>query len=181
MLDDVPNLLNRVEVAALRRQELLLEVDLVEELLDQLCLVHAEVVHDHHALVVEALGKQASDKSMEALCVIGPSECGSVQEPTVNTQGTYHADRLASGVWQLHLHAWLDPHFMRLLPEVERGLINVDDLYLRLLHEYGGDGTAEVLLLLTELLLPFVLRLVHYLRLAVACTELSVASTHCWR
>ena len=50
-LDDVPDLLDRVELAALRRQELVVEERVVELLLDIEAVMDREVVHDHYPLL----------------------------------------------------------------------------------------------------------------------------------
>ena len=50
-LDEVPYLLNGVELTALRREELAGEPFVVKLLFDYLAVVDAEVVHDHDTLV----------------------------------------------------------------------------------------------------------------------------------
>ena len=50
-LDDVPGLLDGVQLATLRGQEHLLEV-IVEDFSHILCLVHLEVVHNNNAAML---------------------------------------------------------------------------------------------------------------------------------
>ena len=51
---------------------------------------------------------------------------------------------------------------------MERGLIDVDYICEGLLHEDSGDGAAELLLLVPQLLHPLVLGPVDHLRFAIA-------------
>ena len=72
-LQYVPDLLNWVELAALRRQELLLE-GVVEHVLDDLGLVHAEVVYDDYASAVAALLLELGDERVEGVSVVAAGE-----------------------------------------------------------------------------------------------------------
>ena len=57
----------------------------------------------------------------------------------VYTQSADHCDRLASLVRQLYPHPLLDPESARGHPQMERSLVNIDDVVLRFLHELLGD------------------------------------------
>ncbi len=62
---------------------------------------------------------------------------------------------MPSLVWHLDLHSSFDPHSGRLHPEVEGGLIDVDDVRCRLVHEDPDDLLGELLLLVHQLHLSF--------------------------
>ena len=64
----------------------------------------------------------------------------------LNAQSPNHGDTLASLIRQLYLHAFFDPYPRRLHPQMEGGLIYVDDIRERLVHEDSNDPLGELLL-----------------------------------
>ena len=65
----------------------------------------------------------------------------------VNTPYTNHGNTLPTLIGHLHLYPTFDPHSGRLHPEVEGGLVNVNDIGGLLGHQSPGDSRGELLLL----------------------------------
>ena len=133
-LYDVPDLLDRVELAALRRQELVVEERVVELLLHNEAVMDAEVVHDHDPLQEGVDQLQLLDERQEGVHGVTAEENLSMQQAMLDAQSSYHRNTLTPLIWELHLHPSLDPHRRWLHPEVEGGLIDVDDISVRLGH-----------------------------------------------
>ena len=72
-LENVPHLLDRVQLAALRGQELMLEI-VIENHLNEFRVVHAEVVHDNNATVTDTLLLELGDEGMEGVGVVAARE-----------------------------------------------------------------------------------------------------------
>lgn len=150
-LHDVPDLLYRVQGAALRGEVLGDEEMLVEMWLEGLGVVHLQVVHDNDRRCPLALLLQPQNEWQEGLHGVGAGERLRVDQPMMHAEGPNHGDRLASLIRQLHSHALFDPEPTRGHPQVKGGLVYVDDICLRLLHQDSCDVLSELLLLVLQL------------------------------
>ena len=109
--------------------------------------MHLEVVHDHRRRSPPALLFQPHDEWQEGIYGIAASKGYCVHKALMYAQGAYHGDGLASLVRQLDAHALLDPQSPWRHPQMERRLVDINYVVLRLRHELPGDGLCELLLL----------------------------------
>jgi len=171
--DHIPHPLDRVEGAALRGEEHELE-HLCLQFRNLRILMYLEVVHDDNRWMLAALLAQVDHEGQERIDRVAASEYRCVDQPILGAEGSYHRDRLPSGVGQLHLHAWFDPYSGRGLPQVETRLVDVDDIDMRLVLEGPRNCQREFLLPMQQLLRPRSFGAVDYLRLAIGHTELTI-------
>ena len=88
-LEQRPDLLYRIELAALRWEELRDEVSLVEELVQQLGMVDSQVVHDDYGLALRALPLELSNKGNEGVHRVGPCEDMGQDEAVLEAESSY--------------------------------------------------------------------------------------------
>ena len=92
----------------------------------------------------------------------------------LEAESTNDRDGLASLVRHLNSHSWLYPYSRRRHPEVKRRFIKVDNVCVGFRHYYSSYRGAKLLLLVAELLNPFILGLVDHLWLSIAGSILKV-------
>ncbi len=107
VLQHIPQLLDWVELAALRWQEDLPKFN-VEELSHRLGLVHTQVDLHHHALPALAHLPLRGDERQEGVDVVGGGEGVRVEQPPLSAHLADHGDGQAPSVRQLHTHALLE-------------------------------------------------------------------------
>ena len=95
----------------------------------------------------------------------------------LHAQCPNHRNALTPLIWQLDLHALLDPHPRRLHPQVEGGLVDVDDIGQRLVHEDPDDSLGELLLLVHQFYFPFGLRAIDNLGFPIGGPMLEIDLT----
>ena len=127
-LDNVPYSFDRVQLTTLRRKKLTHEPFVIELVLHDLAVVDREVVHHHDTLLKGVDPLERFNEGQEGIHGIAAQENLCKHKSMLYTQRPNHGDTLPSLVWQLYLHAFFDPHPRRLHPEVEGGLIDVDDV-----------------------------------------------------
>ena len=104
---------------------------------------------------------------MEGVYVVAPKENLSKHKSMVKAQCTNHRNTLTPLVWQLHLHSSFNPHSGRLHPEVERRLVDLDNICGWFSHYSSSNPLRELLLLVHEFHLPFGFGPIHYLRFPI--------------
>ena len=103
---------------------------------------------DDHSWV-PALQLELGEEVGEGLSGIGSREKLIVDHASLLADGSYHGKRLASHRREAERHVSRDPALGRLLPQVEGGLVDVDDLFL-IIDEDPGESFAEELLLVRD-------------------------------
>jgi len=127
-LYQIPYPLDGVELAALRRKELVHEPFAIKLVFDNLAVVDAEDVHDHYPLQQGVDPLQLLDEGQEGIDCVGTHKNLSKHKSVLHTQCANHRDALPSLVRKLYLHAFLYPYPRRLHPQVKGGLIYIDDI-----------------------------------------------------
>ena len=84
---------------------------------------------------------------------------------------------MAPLILQLDLHALLDPYPRRLHPQVEGGLIYVDYVGQRFMHQDSNDPLGELLLLVHQLNFSIGFRAIYDLGLSVGGPMLDIYLT----
>jgi hypothetical protein len=141
-LDQVPDFLYRVELTTLRWKELVHEPPVVEFLFHYLAVVDREVVHHHDPLLQRVDPFELLNEGEKGVHCVAAKENLRKHKSVVDTQSTNHGNALTPLIGHLDLHSSFDPHSGRLHPEVEGGLIDVDDI--------GVAGSVIIVLVIFE-------------------------------
>ena len=109
--------------------------------------MHTQIVHDDNALTPLALFFELDDEWYECVCVVSGGEGVGVEKSSFGADCADHGDGLASLIGQLHSHALLQPNVPRRLPQIEGGLVYVNDFNIRAMHDKSKNLLRKLLLL----------------------------------
>ena len=108
------------------------------------------VQHDDHSLPL-ALALQPDEEVLEVGSGVALAYHMVMDEASLIADGAYYGDGGSPAIHQLQFHTRPDPGLAHLLPQMEGGLIDVDDLVVALLSYHGPQATREVQLLLLQI------------------------------
>ena len=108
------------------------------------------IEHDDHTTTL-ALVLEGNQEMLEVPLVIGIVQQLYMHETSLLADGTNDRDGGSTVLQHVQLHSWRHPALRRLLPEIEGGLVHVDDLVVRCLLDVCPEGLHEFKLLLFEI------------------------------
>ena len=110
------------------------------------------VEHDDDFLTL-ALLLEAYQEVFKVICVIVLIDNMIVDQPLLLADGTDDCDRVPTVIHHLKFHPRADPAASHLLPKVEGGLIQIEDLIVGLLNDHGAKLLHELHLISLQLVL----------------------------
>jgi hypothetical protein len=113
-------------------------------------MMDPQIVQDEHDPAPLALGLEALEEGLELLGVVAGVKDVKVDQAALFTYGPYHGDRRSAVLEHAQLHARPQPAARHLVPQMKRGLVEVDDLVVVALLDEAAQALHEVELLLLE-------------------------------
>ena len=116
-------------------------------------VVDPQVVEHDDDFLSLALLLEADQEGLEVVCIVVLVDDMIVDQSLLLADGTDDGDRVPTVIHHLQLHPRADPAARHLLPKVEGGLIQIEDLIVGLLNDHGGKLLHELQLILLQLIL----------------------------